>query len=56
MLQVICFQTMMNLKYPGNAQMIASAIIKILNMDLINPEIVYNLFGLDFEADEDIMT
>ena len=37
-LQVMCFQTMMNLQYPSNAQLFVTAIISILNVDILNPD------------------
>ena len=54
-LQIIVFQTMMNLEYPGNAQMLAYAIIQVINIEILSPELIYNLLGLDFEGDEAIM-
>lgn len=50
-LQVICFQTMMNLKYPGNAQFYASQIISLLNVDVLEPEEINAFFGFDFSGD-----
>lgn len=42
-LQIICFQVMMNLKFPGNAAFLANQIISILNADILDPSIVFNI-------------
>lgn len=52
-LQILCFQTMMNLRYPANAQFLVGKIINILNMEILDPHIVYNLL-YDFKSDEDL--
>lgn len=49
-LQIICFQTMMNLHYPGNAQFMANQIITILNVDILDPSLVFDLF-FNFESE-----
>lgn len=43
-LQVISFQTMMNLKYPGNAQFVSTIIISFLNADLLDPQLIFDMF------------
>lgn len=53
-LQIVCFQTMMNIEYPANAQFASHTIIDILNADVLNPELVYNLlfnFNFDLQLD-----
>ena len=46
---------MMNLQYPGNAQILAKAIISILNIDLMDPDQVIEVLRLDFTPDYEIM-
>ena len=37
----------MNLTYPGNAQVLASTLIEILNLDLVDPDMVNQWIGLN---------
>ena len=45
----------MNLKYPGNAQFLALQIITILNIDVLDPNLIYDLVGFDFSYEDDLM-
>jgi hypothetical protein len=49
-LQIMSFQTMLNVYFPANASLVSAFIIKILNVDLISPEIVNELL-FDFTRD-----
>ena len=37
---------MMNLNYPANAQVLSFAIIQILNLDIIDPELINEMLDL----------
>ena len=53
-LQIMCFQTMMNLQYPANAQVFSAAVINILNVDILDPSLINDLL-FDFKANILIM-
>lgn len=46
---------MMNLPYPPNAQMFAQQIIKILNIDVLDPEYIYDLLRLNFDSEDELI-
>jgi hypothetical protein len=53
-LQIMCFQTMMNLDYPANAAFFADTIISILNVDVLSPELITDAY-FNFTSDEQLM-
>lgn len=50
-IQIICFQTMMNLKQPGNVRLFHQVLATILNAEVIDPDWTTKLL-FDFEIDE----
>jgi hypothetical protein len=52
-LQIVCFQTMMTLEYPANAQLVANKLISILNADVLNPEIITDVM-FDFTSEDQL--
>jgi hypothetical protein len=46
---------MMNLEYPGNAQLVSLKLVETLNADALDPEIFYDLLNYDFEFESDLV-
>ena len=53
-LQIMSFQTMMNLSYPANAAFCANTIVSILNVDVLSPDMINNAL-FNFTSDESLM-
>jgi hypothetical protein len=49
-LQIVCFQTMVNIEYPANAQFAASTIIDILNADVLQARLPTRLAARERRA------
>ena len=39
-LQIMVFVTMLNIQYPANAMFLSSTVIKIINLDLLDPDLL----------------
>lgn len=51
-LNVICFQLMLNLNYPGNVQMVMGTILGLLNAEMIDPNLLNHMV---FNYDPDVL-
>lgn len=48
-LQIICFMTMLNLNYPGNAITVANIFLDIFKAEVIDPQLLTDILNLDLE-------
>ena len=48
--------TMLNLRFPANAQFFAFSIIKIVNVDILDPDLINPLLGLNFQRDYEMIS
>lgn len=46
---------MINVQYPANAQFLASQVMNILNVDVLNPEYAYDVLNFDFDPEYDLI-
>ena len=53
-LQVMCFMTMINQRFPANAQLFVNTIIGILNVDILNPDFLNDML-FNFDRDQQLM-
>ena len=53
-LQIMCFMTMINQRFPANAQFFVNTIIGILNVDILSPDFLNNLL-FKFKRDMNLM-
>lgn len=54
-LQIMCFSSMFGLNYPANALEIVDILLYIFNVEMLDPDIIYSFFGLDFEYENELM-
>ena len=49
-LQIMCFMTMINQRFPANAQFFVNTLINILNVDILSPDLINNwLFNFKYD-------
>jgi len=54
-LQVVCFMSMLNLRFPANAQFFAFSIMQIVNVDILDPDLINPMLGLNFQRDYELI-
>jgi len=47
---------MLNLSFPANAQFFAFSILRIVNVDILDPDLINPILGLNFERDEEMIS
>ena len=53
-LQIMCFMTMINQRFPANAQVFVQTVISILNVDILSPDLINDRL-FNFQYDETLM-
>ena len=53
-LQVIVFHTLLSIEFPQNAMLVNQMIVEILTVDILEPDYVHEMLGLNFRADLEV--